>query len=412
MKTRANLRTGLRAGLVAALVALFAGTGAAQQRAPESIKIGGTLAVTGVFAAEWGPVYREFMRQWERAVNEEGGVMVRELGRRLPVELVLYDDESSADKAVELYERLAAVDNVLLFHGPATSPITLRASTVAERLRVPMVAMEANDRAIFARNFRYLFGTLAPGLWWTRGYFDMVKEARAAGAPFRTIAFIFEDTAHTRDVTTGAIEYAREMGLQVVDQQVVPFGHSDFSAVIARWRTLDPDIAFLGLWTGPSIAFIRQATELALRPRETYVRALAFPFVRGVGAQAEGVVGATYTARRALDERSRKIFQRMNRDPYDLPWVANRIVALDVIVAAIERTGRLDREAIAETLRAPDFEVDTIIGKFRFSWNLQLAGQTLNGHGNQTAYVAQIRDGKVNIIWPRELADAPYKPPR
>lgn len=379
--------------------------------APTTIKLGGTLAVTGPFAAEWGPVYQQFMREWARVVNEQGGFMVRALGRRLPVELMLYDDESSADKAVELYERLAAADNVLLFFGPATSPITLRASTVAERLRIPMVAMEANDRAIFARNFRYLFGTLAPGIWWTRHYFDLVRQAVAEGAPLRTIAFVFEDTAHTRDVTSGAIAYAREAGLTVVDQQVVPFGHSDFSAILARWRTLNPDVVFLGLWTGPSIAFIRQARELGLRPREMYVRALAFPFIQAAGTGAEGIVGATYTARRALDDRSQRIFEQMNRDPYDLPWVANRIVALDVVRTAIERTPSLDREAIAETLRRPDFEVPTIIGRFKFSWDLKLAGATLNGHGNQTAYVAQIQDGRVRIVWPRELADAPYRRP-
>ncbi|MCL6554520.1 MAG: ABC transporter substrate-binding protein, partial [Firmicutes bacterium] len=236
------------------------------------VKLGGTLAVTGPFAAEWGPVYQQFMREWVRAVNEEGGIMVRELGRRLPVEMVLYDDESSADKAVELYERLAAVDNVLMFFGPATSPITLRASTVAERLRIPMVAMEANDRAIFARGFRYLFGTLAPGVWWTRHYFDLIRQANAEGAGLRTVAFLYEDTAHTRDVTSGAIAYAREAGLSVLDQQVVPFGHSDFASIIARWRTLNPDLVFLGLWTGPSIAYVRQARELGFRPKETYVR--------------------------------------------------------------------------------------------------------------------------------------------
>ena len=406
MTMRRVVTGGLASLVVFAL--LVPGLGAAP---PASVKLGGTLAVTGPFAAEWGPVYQQFMREWVRAVNDEGGIMVREVGRRLPVEMVLYDDESSADKAVELYERLAAVDNVLMFFGPATSPITLRASTVAERLRIPMVTMEANDRAIFARGFRYLFGTLAPGVWWTRYYFDLVRQANAEGAGLRTAVFLYEDTAHTRDVTSGAIAYAREVGLTVADQQVVPFGHSDFAAIIARWRTLNPDLVFLGLWTGPSIAYVRQARELGLRPRETYVRALALPFVQGGGPAVEGVVGATYTARRALDARSRKIFERMGRDPYDLPWVANRIVALDVIQRAIEATGRLDREAIAQTLRDPAFEVPTVIGRFKFSWDLKLAGSTLNGHGNQTAYVAQIQGGKVTVVWPRELADASYRRP-
>lgn len=401
----------MRIGAIVVGLMLF-GAVAMGAPAPSAIRIGGTLAVTGPFAAEWGPVYQQFMREWVRVTNEEGGWLVRELGRRLPVEMVLYDDESSPDKAVELYERLATVDDVLLFFGPATSPITLRASTVAERLRIPMVTMEANDRAIFARGFRYLFGTLAPGVWWTRGYFDLLRQSIAGGAQLRTIAFVYEDTAHTRDVTAGAMAYAREIGLRIVDSQIVPFGQADFSAVLARWRSLNPDVAFLGLWTAPAIAFVRQARELGVRPKETYVRALAYPFVRALGGVGEGLVGATYTARRALEDRSRRIFQRMGRDPYDLPWVANRIVALDVMRAAVERTGRLDREKIAETMRDPGFEVKTVIGTFRFSWNLRIAGQTLNGHGNQTAYVAQIQEGRVQVVWPREVADVSYRPVR
>jgi len=400
----------VRAIAVAVLVFIGAGFGNAGPT-PGAIKIGGTLAVTGPLAAEWGPVYGDFMREWVKVTNEEGGILVRDLGRRLPVELVLHDDESNADKAVELYERLAASDNVFAFFGPASSPLTLRASIVAERLRVPMVAMEANDRAIYARGFRYLFGTLAPGLLWTRNYFDLVGAARDRGAPLRTIAFVYEDTAHTRDVTAGAIAYAREAGLQVVGQEIVPFNHADFSSVIARWRAAQPDIAFLGLWTGPSIAFIRQAAELNYRPRETYVRALAFPFLQAARGDSEGIVGATYTARRTFDARANRIFQRMNRDPYDLPWIANRILALDVIRAGIERAGSLDREAFATALRDPRFELQSVVGTFKFSWNLQIAGQTLNGHGTQTAYVAQIQGGKVQVVWPQAVADAAYRRP-
>ena len=84
-------------------------------QAPQQIKIGATLAVTGGFSAEWGPPFLQFMMAWEKVVNEEGGVFVKQYNKKLPVKLIVYDDESSPDKSVELYEKLAAVDKVNFF---------------------------------------------------------------------------------------------------------------------------------------------------------------------------------------------------------------------------------------------------------------------------------------------------------
>src|SRR5262249_54963838 len=130
---------------------------AAGQR-PDRIRIGGTVAVTGPFSTDWGPGIIEFMKAWEKLVNADWGVLVKEDGAKLPTELVLYDDESSPDKSVELYEKLAAVDKVSFFIGPGSSPITLRASTVAERLKIPMLLVEANSPIIYARGFQWIAG--------------------------------------------------------------------------------------------------------------------------------------------------------------------------------------------------------------------------------------------------------------
>ena len=107
--------------LLALAVGLSLAPPAGAQR-PDRIKIGGTVAVTGRFSSDWGPGIVEFMKAWEKLVNAEGGVLVKEYNAKLPIELVLYDDESSPEKSVELYEKLAAVDKVNLFIGPGIGP--------------------------------------------------------------------------------------------------------------------------------------------------------------------------------------------------------------------------------------------------------------------------------------------------
>ncbi|MBI2370110.1 MAG: amino acid ABC transporter substrate-binding protein [Deltaproteobacteria bacterium] len=398
--------------ILLAAVALVLAHGAALAQRPDAIKIGATLAVTGPFAPEWGPKFQEFMQTWEKVVNEEGGVLVREFNARLPIRLIIYDDESRPDKSVELYEKLAAVDRVHVFLGPSTSPITMRATTVAEKLRIPMVAAEANDTALFARGFRWFAGVLELGYWWSEHYFDMVKASNARGPTrYRTVAIVSSDTPHTKDVGTGAVEYARKAGLNVVASELVPFRTADFSAVIAKLRPLDPDIVFLSLWPAEVTAFVKQARELGLKPRDLHSRFIGKPLLTAVGAElAEGITGETYTARKYLDARARKIFERIKVDPYDLPWSGIKYTAMEALLAVIERAGTLDRTKIMETMHDPELRIKAIFGTLRWHWNFRRDGTVLNGFGTQKPIVAQFQGGRLQVIWPEAIADASYRP--
>jgi branched-chain amino acid transport system substrate-binding protein len=283
---------------------------------PDRIKVGGTVAVTGRFSTDWGPGVIEFMKGWEKLVNAEGGVFVKEYNAKLPIELTLYDDESSPDKSVELYEKLAAVDRVHFFIGPGSSPITLRASTVAERLKIPMILVEANSPIIYARGFQWIAGVDRPAQYWSNPYFDLLKELRDKSAVgYRTIAFLVEDNPHTKDVAEGAIEAAKRVGLEVVATESVPFQTSDFSAVIAKFKQLNPDIVYSSGWTVTSVPFVKQANELGLKPKELHVIHLVPEFAQQVGPKlAEGVTGETHIAKKHLDQRYLQILKQLKVD--------------------------------------------------------------------------------------------------
>lgn len=400
------------------MVAVFvAGNPSWSQAPPPTIKIGATLAVTGPFSPEWGPTFLQFMREWEKIVNEEGGVLVSDFGRKLPIQLIIYDDESNPDKAVELYEKLGAVDQVHVFLGPSTSPITLRASTVAERMHIPMVAAEANDTALFTRGFKWFVGVLEPGSWWAEHYFNMLSASNRAGRTnFKSVALVISTPAHTRDVGAGAAEYARKAGLQVLGVEVVPFGTVDYSAILVKFRALNPDLVFLSLWPPEVTAFLKQASELGYRPGELHSRFMGKPLVTALGAATvEGVTGETYNALKLLDRRAKTIFERMRIDPYDLPWAPIKYAAMDTIIKAIESAGVLRKISFMEFLRDPALRINTITisGNVKFNWNLKLEdGRVLNGVGSQKPFVAQFQGGALRVVWPENIADAQYRPGR
>ena len=76
----------------------------------EPIRIGGSLALTG-FLAPTAAIHKIVGDEFIEKINSEGGL----LGR--PVEWVLFDDESSPDRAAALYERLITEEEVDLLIG-------------------------------------------------------------------------------------------------------------------------------------------------------------------------------------------------------------------------------------------------------------------------------------------------------
>ncbi|MBI2152919.1 MAG: amino acid ABC transporter substrate-binding protein [Candidatus Rokubacteria bacterium] len=385
-----------------------------QAKAPDTIRIGATLAVTGPFSPEWGPPMLKFMTEWTKVVNEEGGIFLKEFNAKVPIELVIYDDESKPPKSVELYEKLNAADKVHVFLGPSTSPITMAASTVAEKLSIPMMACEANDTALFTRDLKWFAGVLELGYPWSETYFDMIGALNKRGATkYSSVTIISSDRPHTLDVGRGADDFARRAGLKVVFHEKVPFGTTDYSALIAKIKPLDPDIVFLSLWPPEMIAFVKQAEELKLKPRDLYSRFLGAGFITGVSPRlAEGVTGATYNAKKWFaGTRAEKVAKRLGVDPYDVAWLAIKYNCMEALLTALQDAGTLDRAKVMATIRAYNKAkpIKAVYGPLFFSWNVQVGDKQANGFGTQKPIVMQVQGGKLQVIWPEAAADAKYK---
>jgi branched-chain amino acid transport system substrate-binding protein len=352
------------------------------------------------------------MKAWEKVTNEDGGVFVKEFGKKIPIKLIIYDDESSADKSVELYEKLAAVDKVHIFLGPSTSPITMRSTTVAERLQIPMVMAEANDGAIFSRGFRWSVAVQGMGIPWTERFFDMMAWSNSKKlTDYRTVGVVLSDTPHTKEVGIGAMEMAKKVGLQVVASETVPFRTVDFSAVIAKLKMANPDVAVLILWDVEMKAFVKQAWELGFKPKQIYSRFMGAPLLVAIGANlSEGMVGSVFTAKMMFDSKFNKIFQLIKIDPYDLPWSVIKYGAMETVIKGIELAGSLDRKKMMKVFWDPKTQISMIWGPLKFSWDVKKGEKTYGGFGTLYPVVGQFQGGKLQVIWPDKWQDATYRP--
>src|SRR5215468_6358990 len=119
----------------------------------QAIKVGAVVPLTGRYAALGAQVRPGYEIAIED-LNAGGGVMVG--GKKMPIELVLLDDESDATKTVARMETLAA-QGVVAYLGTAGSDLHAAAASVAEKNKVPYLGVAFALHKVHEQGFKYLF---------------------------------------------------------------------------------------------------------------------------------------------------------------------------------------------------------------------------------------------------------------
>jgi len=370
-------------------------------QAPTEIRVGATVALTGPFSAEVGH-FKKMMELWAESVNAKGGIMLREYGKRLPIKMVVYDDTSKPPDSQRLYEKLVTEDKVHVLLGPYSSPITMAASTVADKHQIPMIALEANATVIFKRGFKWLVGVIDDGPKWSFLYFDMLKAEGKA----KSIGFVIEDTPHPKEVGSGSVPKAKQVGLEVKVEEYFPVATQDFTPIITKLKAANPDIVYVSAFPAREVTFFKQALEQGLNPREYHMIHHGVAFYGAVGIKnANLVTGEAYWMPGVKAGNSKpfeELLQKLQIKVEDYPWSSIHYFGFEALVAALEKAGTLDRDKLMAALKGLDIE--TISGRLRFD--------PVTGQGTLNPFPTQIQDGKYVTIWPPEIASGKHAYPR
>src|SRR5207302_564784 len=126
-----------------------------------SIKVGVVLPITGR-EAKPGQYQREGIDLAIKQINQNGGVMVKELGKKLPLQEVVYDDSSDQAKSASLAERAMSSDEVIAVLGAYSTALGEAESVMPDRYQTPWITTGAAATTIFNHGYQYTFGTLSP----------------------------------------------------------------------------------------------------------------------------------------------------------------------------------------------------------------------------------------------------------
>src|SRR5690606_11684387 len=164
-------------------------------------------------------LFRSYLNGIQLAVdliNQAGGV--QGLGGA-KLEVVVADAGSDPTTAASVTQRLVSRDRVVAVLGAFASSLSLAASEVTERNRVPFLTMSFTD-ILTQRGFKYLFQVVSKGTVIGAAQMRYAMEiGEALGREVRRVAIVHEYTAYGSSQADGLAAEARRLGLEVVDRK-------------------------------------------------------------------------------------------------------------------------------------------------------------------------------------------------
>ena len=209
--------------------------------AAEPIRIGAIFSVTGP-ASFLGEPERNTAKMLEEGLNRDGGL----LGRK--VEVIVYDDESDATKAVTAVDRLVKRDRVAAIVGPTTSGSTLAIIPKAEEAKIPLLSCAA-ARKIVEPARHWVFKVAASDILAARKIFQDLKQRGLA-----RIAILTASDAYGAGGREDIRELAPQMGIVLVADEVFDPKDTDMTAQLTRIKGTDAQaIVVWGTNPGPAV---------------------------------------------------------------------------------------------------------------------------------------------------------------
>lgn len=258
----------------AASLAILAGSALA---APP-IRIGGLFAVTGP-ASFLGEPERNTAQMVVNEINAAGGVR----GRKL--ELITYDTQGDATKAVQAANRLIKEDKVSAIIGPSTTGDTMAVIPVVEKARIPMVSCAAGSK-ITEPVKRWVFKTAQNDGLAVAKIYENLKRKKIGKVAILTVSDGFGSSGREQ-LKAQASAY----GIQIVSDDTYGPKDTDMTAQLTKIKGSGAQ-AVICWGTNPGPAVIaRNAKQLGLKlPLYMSHGVSSKKFIGLAGDAAEGII--------------------------------------------------------------------------------------------------------------------------
>jgi branched-chain amino acid transport system substrate-binding protein len=383
----------------AVAVAVPAAPGAAQK---SEVVVGTALGLTGRFSTEATEHLRAYQLFLEE-LNGGGGVPVKAAGKKLPVRLLHYDDQSDTSAAAKLYERLVTTDKVDLLFSPWGSGPNFAVTAVTEKHKVPVVLASAGADNIYTRGFKYIYNTTDLASAMPKPLIDFLKTRKGE---VRKLAAVYENFLFTTTLNEVFVKGMQAEGFELALSERYPLGTQDFTGLMTKVKPLGADAVVVYCLMPACLYAARQIREVGVAPKLVFINIgpmYAKEFLEPLGPAAEGIVETgfwhpdlPYPGARAFATKYQAKYGKPPSTDAAYAWMAAQI-----LFQAVEKAGTLDREAINEALKRE--ELTSIGGLYKYD------ARGVNIHSRP--FLTQVQDGRRVIAWPPDLTRTPLRFP-
>lgn len=330
------------------------------------IKIGNLVDLTGP-TSDQGKDIAQGRIDAVQYFNDQGGIN----GKKL--ELVSVEYGYQPPRAVAAYKRFVETDKVLLVLGYGT-PDTEALRPYITKDKIPYLSGSYSGHLTDPRQTPYNF---PGGIDYTsqiRIFVNYVKEQWTDKSRKPRIAFIFADNAYGRAPIEAGRAYAKEAGVDLVDEEIIPTVLTDATSQLLTMQKKDPDYAYINTNTQWVPVVLKDSYKLGIKTKyvvNNYGIDERTPKL--AGDAAEGVVGIQDVAywgenvpgmKTLMDFNQKHHGGEIHASPYMRGWLWVIVSAEAIKRAGDNPTGESIKKAL-ESLK--DFDTWGITPPFTYT---------------------------------------------
>ena len=348
----------------------------------ETIKVGVLHSLSGTMSISETAVKDATLLAIEE-INAAGGV----LGKQL--EPVIEDGASDWPTFAEKARKLIQSDEVVVVFGGWTS--------ASRKAMLPV--FESNNGLLFYP-VQYEGLETSPNIFYTGATTNqqIVPAVEYLLQQGNTKFYLLgSDYVFPRTSNLIINKQLKAAGLEAVGEEYTPLGHTEYSTVIAKIKSADPDVVFNTLNGDSNVAFFKQLKDAGITPEDltTVSVSVAEEEITGIGA--DNMMGhlAAWNYFQTTDTPENAKFvaafkakygeNRVTDDPIEAGYFGTYIWA-----NAVKKAGTTDVAAVKEAAKGLEFQAPGGL----------VTVHDTNQHVSKTVRIGSVRDdGQVNEIW-------------
>ncbi len=333
--------------------------------AKDKIRIGWVTSLSGPLASSVAPTYGMAYDMWIEETNAKGGIFVKEYGKKLPLEILKYDDKSEVGNMTKLLEKCILQDKVDFVFSPYSTAMLFAAAPICNKYKYVMLGGPGGALKLkqILKKGTYFFSVLNMADTQMPPLVQILAEHNV-----KKVAIVYLEDLHGIEYRDTALPELKKRGIEVAFAKGIPFGTKDCIPLLKDAKAADVDAFLAFVYPDEAFMLTGQAMEVNFSPKAFFITVGPFlaEYRNAFGKNAEGVMGAGAWNPKVSPEAKRFAEAYQKRFKLEPAYWGPLFFysSCQFFEKAVETAGSLDQTKIRDIIATHTF--DTAMGPMKF----------------------------------------------